>query len=276
MITPLLIALIAAAVATPAPAQEAGAQAPAEQDWNVLRDRATKSVIAYIPVTTGLMLAVRCVDGALDGVITGLPPSRPGRATRPLGLAFGDEPMRQVRWNVTTDPSVALSDFPAAFARSLKKGGPLKILIPGGAEDGRNLRHDLVLPGSGAAIEQTLAACNRPLEDPRDALLPDIEDNGLPTGLTWAQPPRARYPITNFASGYVVISCVAQTDGSLDQCQIEAEHPARSRFGAAALRATRDARLDVSGQPGGQMTPRMIAFRANFYREGYQPRRGED
>lgn len=263
-------------IAQPALAQETGAPPQAEQDWNVLRDPAKKSVIAYIPVTTGLMLAVRCVDGALDGVITGLPQSRPGRATRPLGLSFGDEPMRHVRWNVTTDRTVAISDYPAAFARSLKKGGPLKILIPGGAEDGRNLRHDLVLPGSSSAIEQTLAACNRPLEDPRDALLPDIEDNGLPNGLTWARPPRARYPNTNLASGYVVISCVAQTDGSLAQCQIESEQPPKSRFGAAALLATRDARLNVSDQPGGQLTPRMIAFRSNFYMEGYQPLRGED
>lgn len=261
-----------AAIALPAVAQDS----PAEQDWNLLRDPAKKSMIAYIPVTTGLMLAVRCVDGALDGVITGLPQYAQGRATRPLGLAFGDEPMRQTRWNVTTDRTVAISDFPAAFARSLKKGGPLKILIPGGAEDGRNLRHDLVLPGSSAAIEATLAACNRPLKDPRDALLPDVEDNGLPRGLTWSRPPRATYPNTNLASGYVVISCVAQTDGALDQCQIESEQPAKSRFGAAALRSTRDARLNVADQPGGVLTPRMIAFRANFYMQGYQPRRGEE
>lgn len=262
--------------AAPSAAQDAAPQDQDEQDWNLLRDPAKKSVIAYIPVTTGLMLAVRCVDGALDGVITGLPQYRAGRPTRPLGLAFGDEPMRQTRWSVTTDRTVAISDYPAAFARSLRKGGPLKILIPGGAEDGRNLRHDLVLPPSAAAIEETLAACNRPLEDPRDALLPDIEDNGLPAGLTWARPPRARYPNTNLASGYVVITCIAQSDGSLSQCQIESEQPPKSRFGAAALQSTRDARLNVSDQPGGQITPRMIAFRANFYMEGYQPRRGED
>ena len=275
------------AIALPAFAQDTAASASATEatpsdapapdaDWTLLRDRGKKSLIAYIPVTTGLMLAVRCVDGALDGVITGLPQYPAGRPTRPLGLAFGDEPIQRTRWSVTTDRTVAISDYPARFARSLKRGGSLKILIPGGAEDGRNLRHDLTLPASGSAIEQTLAACNRPLEDPRDDLLPDIEDNGLPAGLTWARRPWGRYPNTNYASGYAVVSCVAQTDGSLQQCELESEQPPRSRFGEVALRATRDARLDVTGENAGRALPRMIAFRANFYMDGHQPRRGEE
>lgn len=258
------LALPAFAQDTPAP------------DWDVVRDPAKKTLIAFIPVTTGLTLAVRCIDGALDGVIAGLPEYPRGRLTRPLGLAFGNEPSRETRWSVTTDRTVAISDYPAAFARSLKKGGALKILIPNGAGEGRNLRHDLDLPGSSAAIEQVLAACDRPLEDPRDALLPDIEENGLPAGLRWARAPRPRYPITNFATGYAVVSCVAQTDGSLNQCQLESEQPHESRFGEAALRSTRDARIDLASQPAGRTLPRMIAFRANFFMDGYQPRRGTE
>lgn len=267
-----LAAIVLSAIALPAFAQDTAPDA----DWEVLRDSAKKSLIAYIPVTTGLVLAVRCVDGALDGVITGLPQFPAGRLTRPLGLAFGDERMHQTRWSVTTDRTVAISDYPAAFARSLKRGGPLRIMIPGGAEDGRNLRHDLVLPPSSAAIEETLTACNRPLEDPRDALLPDIEENGLPTGFHWATPPRPRALMNLTTQGYVVATCVAQADGSLNTCQIESEQPPKARLGEAVLRSTRDARIDTGGQPEGQITPRMVAFRVNFYRDGYQPRRGRD
>ena len=99
-VTTLLAAAVLAIAALPAHAQSPQAEAPAqaatpaaqpdsEADWTLLRDERKKSLIAYIPVTTGLMLAVRCMDGALDGVITGLPAQPRGRPTRPLGLAFG-------------------------------------------------------------------------------------------------------------------------------------------------------------------------------------------
>ena len=254
------------AVALPAMAQDA-----AEPDWDITRDPAKKSVIAYIPLTTGLALAVRCVDGALDSVIAGLPTYPQGRPTRPLHIAFGDDPLRETNWNVTTERTVAIADYPSAFARSLRKGGPLKIMIPRGADDGRNLVHNLTLPPSSAAIAETMAACNVPVEDPRDALLPDIDERGLPAGITWARAPRPQYPNTNYATGYAVLTCVADAQGALNQCRIESEHPAKSRFGEASLRAMRVARIASSTEPTGQITPRMIAFRVNFYMPGYQP-----
>jgi len=267
-----LILACAAALALPASAQDT----TTEPDWDLLNDPGKKSLIAYVPATTGLTLAVRCVDGALDGVIAGLPAFPRGRPTRPLNLGFGDIPPHETRWSVTTDRTVAISDYPAAFARSLVKGGRLNIVIPGGAGEGRNLRHDLMMPPSSGAIEQVLTACGRPLVDPRDALLPDIEDNGLPLGLKWARPPRPRYPNTNFASGYAVISCVGQPDGTVDQCQVESEQPARGRFGEAALRSVGDARLDLAALPPGRILPHMIAFRVNFYMDGYErPREPE-
>lgn len=267
---PTLACLVATALAAPLVASSALAQeaqpaaAPTEQDWEIVRDPAKKALFVYIPVTTGLTLAVRCMDGALDGMIAGLPAYSSGRPTRPLSLSFGTEPLHETRWSVTTDRTVAISDYPAAFARSLRRGGPMKILIPGGAANGRNLRHDLNLPASSTAIEQVLNACNRQIEDPRDALLPDIEDNGLPAGITWERAPRPRYPNTNFSRGYVVTSCIAQVDGTLDQCQIESEQPPKSRFAPAVLRATEDARIRISDLPADAPMPRMIAFRTNF------------
>jgi hypothetical protein len=187
-------------------------------------------------------------------------------------VAFGDEPLHQTNWNVTTDRTVAIADYPSAFARHLRKGGPLKIMIPGGAGNGRNLRHDLVLSPSSAAIEETLTRCRVPLEDPRDALLPDIDDRGLPAGMNWARAPRPRYPNTNYATGYAVMTCVADADGELGQCQIESEQPAKSRFGEAALRAMPDARVSSTTEPTGRITSRLIGFRVNFYLAGYEPR----
>ena len=254
------------AAALPAMAQDA-----AEPDWDLVRDPAHKSVIAYIPVTTGLALAVRCVDGAFDTVIAGLPVYAQGRPTRPLHIAFGDDPLRETNWNVTTDRTVAIADYPSAFARSLRKGGPLKIMIPRGADDGRNLVHHLTLPPSSAAIGEAMAACNRPLEDPRDALLPDIDERGLPAGIDWARQPRPSYPNTNYARGYAVLTCVADANGALSQCEVESEQPANSRFGEVSLRAMPRARISSTTEPTGQITPRMIAFRVNFYMPGYEP-----
>lgn len=261
-----------AAIALPVVAQDTSDQ----EDWEVFRDPAKKSVIAYVQMSSGLTLAVRCVDGALDGVIAGLPAYPRDRLTRPLTLSFRDDTPRETRWSVTTDRTVAISDYPAAFARHLRKGGPLRVVVPDGAGDGRSLRHNLDLPPSAAAIEETLTACGRALEDPRDALLPDIEDNGVSSGLTWARPPRPSYPNTNFASGYAVVTCVGQPDGALAQCQVESQQPAKGPFGNAALRSTRTARLDVTGQPDARLAPRMIGFRISFFMAGHQPRPGSE
>jgi hypothetical protein len=144
-------------------------------------------------------------------------------------------------------------------------------MIPGGTGDGRNLVHDLVLPPSSAAIAETMAACNRPVEDPRDALLPDIGPGGLPAGMHWERAPRPRFPNTNYATGYSVVSCIAAADGSLSQCQIESEQPAKARFSEAVMRSLRDARVASDSEPTGQIRPRMIAFRVNFYMQGYEP-----
>ncbi|NBW12430.1 MAG: hypothetical protein EBR82_30805 [Caulobacteraceae bacterium] len=268
----IVIGGLVLAIALPNLAWPAFAQDTAQADWEVIRDPRHKSVIAWIPVTTGLTLAVRCTDGALDTLIAGLPATPTGQRTRPLHIAFGDKPLRQTNWNVTTDRTVAIADYPAAFARDLRQGGALKIMIPRGAADGRNLRHDLELTPSSTAIEEVLTSCQTPLEDPRDALLPDIDERGLPPGMNWARAPRPRYPNTNYATGYAVVTCLAGADGSVSRCQVESQQPANGRFGDAALRAMPDARVGSTTEATGQITPRLIGFRVNFYLAGYEPR----
>lgn len=267
---PLLLSLALAALGSSAIAQDA-------DDWDVQIDPAAKSTIAFVTLTSGLSIAVRCKDGSLDAVMAGLPEAPRGRTIRTLRIGFGDDEPTDSRWNVTTDRHVAVADYPSSFARSLREGGDLKVTIPGGAGEGRDLRHELKIPPSSAAIERVLTACGKPLEDPRDALLPEIGENGLPEGLTWARPPRPRFPSrSRYVAGYAVITCVAGPDGRLSQCQTEAQHPVDSDFAEAALRSTDDARLTNPNETPGQIIPRLVGFRASFYLDGYQPRRGAE
>jgi hypothetical protein len=233
-------------------------------DWEIVRQPEDKTVFAFVPTTTGLTIAFRCVDGAYGAVMAGLPAAPRQARIRTLRIGPSADHLHDSVWSVTTDRTVAMADYPASLARSLRDGGPVSIVVPGGGGEGRNLRHDLTLPSSSAAIDETLAACGRPLEDPRDALLPEIEENGLPRGVVWTRQPRPTYPATNYAEGFAVLTCVVQPDGGVDQCQVESEFPLDGGFGRAALRSTRNARLTSPGETVGQYAPRMIGFRVNY------------
>ena len=234
-------------------------------DWDMTRDPSKKLVLAHVGLTSGLMIATRCMDGRFDVLLAGLPPA-PGRdLTRPLALGWDGEVGGPSTWNITTDRSVVLASFPAAAARRLRLGGRLQVSIPNGASDGRTLRHDVELPLSSAAIEETLTACGKPLVDPRDAFLPDVPASGLSAPARWARPPRPSYPSSSrYASGYAVATCLTQPDGKLGDCVIESEHPSDGRFGEATLSATRRAEVTIDGEEKGRYTPRMISFRTNF------------
>lgn len=253
-----LATLLILAVASPAFGQASG------EDWDIVRQPDQKSVFAYVTTTTGLAIGFRCVDGAFGALIAGLSPVSRNARTRVLRMKVGDGELQDTIWNVTTDRTVALADYPASLAREMRDGGAVTIVVPRGAEDGRNLRHELELPGSSAAIDETLTACGRPLVDPRDALLPDIEESGLSGGITWAQQPRIRYPRTSYIEGVAVITCLMQADGSLDQCAVEAEFPTDGHFGEAALRGMDRARLISSTEVEGAYRPRIIGFRSIF------------
>ncbi len=253
-----LASLIALAGAGSALAQDATA------DWEMVRRPDQKSVMAFMPMDSGLTVAFRCVDGVYGAVIAGLPPASRGARTRVLRIGIGDDEPHETVWNVTTDLTVAVADYPAPLAREVREGGRVSILIPNGAGDGRNLRHDLELPASPTAIDETLTACDRPTIDPRDELLPEIEEDGLPRGVTWAREPRPRYPRTNYAEGSAILSCVVQPDGGLEQCVVESEFPVDGAFGRAALAAINNARIVSPGETPGQYAPRMIAFRNVF------------
>ncbi len=258
-----LTALLVCAVALPALAQDASA------DWDLAQRR--DLLVAYTQFDNGVSIATRCADGGFEAVIGGLPPA--GRATsRPLRIAFGDGDLVESRWSVATDDTIAVSELPAPFARELREGGRLRILVPGGAEGGRNLMYDVVLPASSASIDQTLTTCDRPLVDPRDAELEALQEDGVPRNLAWAERPRTVFPNTRYARGFAVVTCVSNPDGSLRDCAIESEHPRDGRFGEATLASARRARLQNLANPGGPVPVGRVLYKTHFLMEGYQTR----
>lgn len=240
------------------------AQDVAEDDWEIVRQPESETVLAYVELSTGLSIGFRCVDGVYAALIAGLPEAPRNARIRTLQISDKEGELHSSVWSVTTDRTAAIADYPASLARGLRDGGPVSIVIPGGGGEGRNLRHNLTLPRSSVAIDETLTACRRPTEDPRDALLPEITESGLPDGVTWARAPRPTYPQTNYSEGFAVITCVVQPDGAVAQCEVESEHPADGRFGRNALRATDAARINSPGETLGQYAPRMVGFRVNY------------
>lgn len=263
-----LVTLLACAVALPALAQDASA------DWDFSNDPQRRLMVAWTQFDNGVGIATRCVDGGFEAVITGLPPA--GRvSSRPLRIAFGDDELAQYSWSVGIDDRIAVSQLPAPFARELRNGGRLRIMVPRGAADGRNLMYDLTLPASSASIDQTLTTCNRPLVDPRDAELAALQEDGVPTNLTWAVRPTPRFPRTDYARGFAVATCLTNPDGTLRDCTIESEHPRDGRFGQATLDAARRARVQNMAQPGSPAPVTRVLFKANFVVSGYQTREDE-
>lgn len=258
-----LTALLACTVALPALAQDASG------DWDLAQRR--DLLVAYTQFDNGVSIATRCADGGFEAVIGGLPPA--GRATsRPLRIAFGDGDLVESRWNVATDDTIAVSELPAPFARELREGGRLRIMVPGGAAGGRNLLYDIILPASSVSIDQTLTTCGRPLVDPRDAELEALQEDGVPRNLTWAVRPRAQYPNTQYARGFAVITCISNPDGSLRDCAIESEHPRDGRFGEVTLASARRARLQNLAEPGAPVPVMRVLYKTHFLMEGYQTR----
>ncbi|MDO9586796.1 MAG: hypothetical protein Q8R45_00445 [Brevundimonas sp.] len=261
-----LIALLACTAALPALAQDA------PPDWDVHRNTRTDAVMAFSVFDNGLGIAIRCVNGSYEALLSGLPAAG-AEETRTLGVAFGDREMSMQRWSVATNDTVAVGERPAPFARKLRQGGRLQILVPGGGGGGRNLRYDLTLPASSTSIDETLTACGRPLVDPRDVEMDALPDNGLPRSLRWVRSPQAEYPSgARYGRGFAVVSCLANPDGTLRDCAVDSEHPHDGGFGASTLRAVRRARIRDDSNPEAPLAPVMVSFRSRFMMEGYETR----
>lgn len=255
-------ALILLALATPAAAQEVAS------DWDIHRDERTQTTMAYSQFSNGLGLGFRCLDGTFAAVASGLPASDDERRT--IRLKFADDDAYETHWSSTTENTVAVADMPAPLARGFRKGGSLRMTLPGAAEGGRDLTYAVELPPSIGAIDETLTRCGKPLTDFRDAELDALPDDGLPRDITWQTRPRPQFPRTEYARGSAVVTCIADPSGRARDCVVESEHPHDGRFGRATLDAMANARLVDRAQPGAPLRPALISFRAGFRIEGFE------
>lgn len=259
-----LVAIVAISVATSVQAQDASA------DWDVVDKPEQKLVVASATFSSGVTVALRCLDGRYDALIGGLPEAAPGSEQRSISLQFGDEPADEREWFVGTARTTVISDLPARLARQLREGGMLKLRVQEAGEGGRRLRYDLDLPPSPGQIDRTLTACGRPTIDVRDQQVADLEENGLPGGIRWARAPEVSYPEgRTFERGFAVVSCLNEADGRLRDCVVESEFPLSGGFGEAALRSTRRARLERISDPGAEIPTRMIVYRTVFRMESF-------
>ena len=269
-----IFAFAALAAGAPVMAQES---APQSEDWTLTSVPERKAVLATIDFTSGLAIATRCVDGAYDVLISGLPEAPRRDMSRELGIQAGDqeEPYTSV-WTVGTQRNTAFSRIPAVVARDLAKGGKLQVIVPS-TSGGPRTRYVMDLDPSSTAIEQTLTACGRPMVDPREARAKEIDGNGqdgLPDTVQWQTMPRPVFPASvngrSPLEGYVVLSCVLTDAGQMTECQTESEQPAGYNLWRSVERSLPRARLKLSEQAaaaGLSLAGRMVRFSVTFKME---------
>jgi hypothetical protein len=265
----VLFALVLAATQTATDPVEAQNSAVRREDWVVTVVPEQKATLAVAEFTSGISLAARCVDGAYDLLIIGLPEAPSRETTRDLGLAVGDENgAHHTVWTVGDDRTTAFSRLPAMVARRLAKGGKLQIVAQG--SDERRYRYVMDINPSSTAIEQTLTACGRPLVDPRDKET-EGDGRGLPPTIEWRILPRPQFPgpVNGRwpSEGYAVLSCAILPDGRLNECQTESESPRGYGLSREALRSIDRARVQLTQEgvtTGRRVEDGLITFSIYF------------
>lgn len=260
----VLIAVLVPLFVAPAAAQDAS------EDWQLtVRGDTQTASVAY---DSGISVVIRCQAGGLETYIGGLTPHRPrDDDRRTIDYAVGSAPLRASTWQVNEDGSVVFADLPAPLARRFRSGGDLQLRTRA-TGDQPPRRYIVSLPPSASSIDQVLVACGKPTVDPRDALRADETSQAPttddPSPVRWIRQPSPRYPelaLQRGLSGMAVVSCVARNDGTLDDCEIEVERPARAGFGAASLRAARDARLNALTSEETAQSRGLVSFNLRFW-----------
>lgn len=210
-------------------------------DWD-LTDHG-RSAIASLSFREGLTLAAQCDDGQFNFIIEGLPPT--DGATRVVKVQLGNAAEATYGFTNMT-PDTAISTVPAPLVRSLRPGGVLTLTILKDDQSASRV-YIVELPPSSAALDHTLAACGRPIDDARLIEYPAAVAPLPPDGRKWDILPRGEFPgaaaRAGVTGGEATLSCVALPDGRLEDCVVESEWPARMNFGREALKGVGRARL---------------------------------
>lgn len=252
-----LILAAALALAAPAAAQEA-------DGWDLHADRATGVTVAGAAFDSGLAIIFRCQSGSLDAILTGLPAGDPGG--RRLELSFAGSAFEAQGWINAEATTAAYSQRPARLARMARRGNGLAVRVPATDWD-QALVYQMALPGDPGGLDTVLAACDVPLDDPRDRLPAYVRNDADPLG--WARQPTPVFPPgaqqADVLSGRVTLSCIIGADGRPEDCRVEMKSPASHGFDRAALEAAAAARFDLPDDAAsavGKLIVFQIAFRA--------------
>jgi len=241
-----VFAAVLAMTASPAVAQDAG------EDWDYGEDPARKVSVAAVTFEN-FGVAVRCMEGNLSVVMSGLPVATGDRTLR---YRMGDAPEADSRWISGRDSTTAFSVWPRFVGTAMSRGGRLELGVP----DGQVVRRVAVdLPASPEAVGRVFRACGQELQPPASDEAPDRENMA---GLVWRQSPEIEFPDrARYEVGLAAIVCHVRETGRLRDCTIESEFPEGSGFGrAATFGAHRTGRVAPADGSEGGMEGRRISF----------------
>lgn len=228
-------------------------------DWDFGEDPARKLSIAAVTFPN-FGVAVRCMDGSLSVVLSGLPVAS---GERTLGYRMGGRAEIESRWISGHDSNSAFAIWPRSMAAELGRGGRLSVTAP----DGEASRRFVVdLPRSAASVERVFQACGRELEPSERDAAPTGEELG---GLIWRKVSRAEYPeravSRNIGGGLAAITCHVRASGGLTDCAVESEFPEDAGFGRAATSAAhRTAQVAAPRGSSESIEGRRVSFVTRF------------
>lgn len=228
-------------------------------DWDFGEDPARKLSIAAVTFPN-FGVAVRCMDGSLSVVLSGLPVAS---GQRTLRYRMDDRPEVESQWIFGEDSKSAFAIWPRSIAANLSRGGRLSITAPDG-EASRRFAVDL--PPSAASVDRVFQACGRELGSPETDVAPTGEE--FP-GVVWKTTPRPEYPARaishNIAAGLAAVTCKVQASGRLTDCTVESEFPEDSGFGRAAISGAQgSAQVAVPPGSSASIEDRRISFVSRF------------
>ena len=232
------------ALALPASAQDAS------EDWDFWQTPAEKLSIAAVSFEK-FGIAVRCREGVLAVVVSGLPPAS---GVRKIQYSMAGSLEEETTWVGGGDGRAAFAIWPSAMANELRRGGRLSL----GVSEGGVIRRAVVdLPPSPAAIEQVFEACDREITETADQ--PDRSDLG---SLVWRTVPTPSFPSrTGSETGIAALLCNVDDTGGLRGCRTDSEFPEGGGFGrAATLGAHRTGRVALGAEDPGPLAGRRISF----------------
>ncbi len=252
-----LIAGLSAAgivLCTPALAQE-----PSD-DWDYAENAAGDVAPASVTFDA-LGIAVRCMNGSLSTIVSGLPA---GTGERRLRVQLRDRVELDEPWVSARDSGTLFSVWPRQSAAAFSRGGRLSIR----AQDGdRFKRYVVELPESPSAVAKVFAACGHDLAamDVVD-VLPPGEDL---SGLVWVNRPEISFPSSpDYAFGLAALTCTVEASGRLRDCLVESEFPEGSGFGrAATLGAHRTGRVRAAEGSSRDVTAMPLSFTVRYRME---------